>query len=101
MPDTLTFVLRSAQRDRFLPSNHHSYQEKSSLTLSATIATICISRRLRLPVAEVIMVDERIFQLRLGFISVVAVYVPTDACKTEKWEMFYVKLDSIGSVTLL
>ena len=49
------------------------------------------------------MVDERIILLRLkhtlGFMSLVAVYVPTEVCGEE--EMFYAKLDCSGSMPLL
>ena len=31
----------------------------------------------------------------LGFMSVVAVYAPTEVCETEEKEMFYAKLDSV------
>ena len=31
----------------------------------------------------------------LGFMSLVAVYAPTEVCGTEEKEMFYVKLDSV------
>ena len=59
--------------------------------------TIGISSRMQPSVIEVTLVDERIRQLRLkhslGFISVVAVYVPTETYEREV--MFYAKLDSI------
>ena len=48
---------------------------------------------------EVTPVDERIMRLRLkhslGFMSVVAVYAPTEMCKTEEKEVFYAKLGSV------
>ena len=60
---------------------------------------IDISSRLQPSVVEVTPVDERIMQLRLkhslGFMSVVAVYAPTEVCETEEKEMFYAKLDSV------
>ena len=56
-----------------------------------------ISSRLQLSIVEVTSVDKCIMQLRLkytlGFMSVVAVYVPTEMCETE--EMFYTKLNSV------
>ena len=56
------------------------------------------SRLLQPSVVEVTPVDERIMRLRLkhslGFMSVVAVYTPTEVCETEE-EMFYAKLDSV------
>ena len=59
---------------------------------------INISRRLQLSIVEVTPVDERIMRLRLkdrlGFMSVVAVYAPTEVYETEE-EMFYAKLDSV------
>ena len=55
--------------------------------------------RLQPSVVEVTPVDERIMRLRLkhsfGFISVVAVYAPTEVCETEEKEMFYAKVDSV------
>ena len=56
--------------------------------------------RLQQPSAvEVAPVDERIMRLRVkhsvGFMSVVAVYAPTEVCETEEKEMFYAKLDSV------
>ena len=60
---------------------------------------IGISSRLQPSVVEVTPVDERIMRLRLkynlGFMSVVAVYAPTEMCETEEKEMFYTKLDSV------
>ena len=54
--------------------------------------------RLQPSVVEVTPVDERIMQLRLkyslGFMSVVAVYAPTEVCETEE-EMFNANLDSV------
>ena len=54
-----------------------------------------IFSRLQPSVGEV----ERIMRLRLkhslGFMSVVAVYVPTKVCETGEKEMFYAKLDSV------
>ena len=58
---------------------------------------IGISSRRQPSVVEVTPVDERIMRFRLkhslGFMSVVAVYAPTEVCETE--EMFYAKLDSV------
>ena len=66
-------------------------------TMSRGVA-IGISSSLQPFVEEVTPVDESIMQFRLkhslGFMSVVAVYVPTEACETEE-EMFYAKLDSV------
>ena len=60
---------------------------------------IGISSRLQPSVVEVTPVDERIMQLRLkhsmGFMSVVAVYAPTEMCETEEKEMFYAKLELV------
>ena len=60
---------------------------------------IGISRRLQLPVVEVIPVDERIMRLRLkhtlGFMSLVGVYASTEVCETNEKAMFYAKLDSV------
>ena len=60
---------------------------------------IGISSRLQLSVVVVTPVDERIMRLRLkhilGFMSVVAVYAPTEVCDAEKKKMLYAKLDSI------
>ncbi len=48
---------------------------------------------------EVTPIDERIMLLRLkhtlGFMSLVAVYPPTETSELEEKEMFYAKLDSI------
>ena len=61
--------------------------------------TISISSRLQLSVVEVTLVDERIMRLRLkhtlGFMSLVAVYAPTEVCGAGEKEMFYAKLDSV------
>ena len=50
------------------------------------------SSRLQPSVVEVTPVDEHIMQLRLkhslGFMSVVAVYAPTEVCETKKKEMY-------------
>ena len=60
---------------------------------------IGISSRLQASVDEVTTVDERIMLLRLrhtlGFMSIVAVYAPTETSDLEEKEMFYAKLDSI------
>ncbi|KAG0724686.1 Craniofacial development protein 2 [Chionoecetes opilio] len=57
---------------------------------------IGISSKLQPSVVEV---DERIMRVRmkrtLGFLSLVAVYAPTEMRKTEEKEMFYAKLDSV------
>ena len=62
------------------------------------VVAIGVSSRLQPSVVEVTLVDERIMRLRLkhslSFISVVAVYAPTEVCETEE-EMFYAKLDSV------
>ena len=62
-------------------------------------AAIGISSRLQPSVLEITPVDERIMRLRpkhsLGFMSVVAVYAPNEACDTEEKETFYAKLDSV------
>ena len=64
--------------------------------------TIDVSSRLQPSVVEVILVDERIMRLRLkhtlGFMSLVAVYAPTEVCGADEKEMFYAKLDCSGSV---
>ena len=61
---------------------------------------IAISNRLRPSVVEVAPVDERIMVMRLkhsfGFMSLVAVYAPTDTSKPEVKEMFYAKLTSVA-----
>ncbi|MEL6802745.1 MAG: reverse transcriptase domain-containing protein, partial [Bacteroidota bacterium] len=58
-----------------------------------------ISSRLQPFVVEVTPVDERMMRVRmkhtLGFISLIAVYAPTEVCKAEEKEMFYAKLNSI------
>ena len=58
------------------------------------------SSRLQPFVVEVTLVDERIMQLNLkhslGFMSVVAVYAPTEVCETEDKEMLYTKMDSVS-----
>ena len=50
-------------------------------------------------VLEIIPVDERIMRLKLkhslGFMSVVAVYAPSELCETEEKELVYAKLDSV------
>ena len=60
---------------------------------------IGISSRLRSSVVGVTPVDERIMLLRLkhtvGFMSMVAVYAPTETSGLEEKEMFYAKLDSV------
>ena len=60
---------------------------------------IGVSSRLQPSVVEVTPVDERIMRLRLkhslGFMSVVAVYAPTEVCETQEKEMFYSKLDFV------
>ncbi|KAG0728289.1 Craniofacial development protein 2 [Chionoecetes opilio] len=60
---------------------------------------IGISSKLQPSVVDVTPVDERIMRVRmkhtLGFMSLVAVYAPTEMRKTEEKEMFYVKLDSV------
>ena len=60
---------------------------------------VAVSDRLRSSVEKVTAVDERIMLLRLrhtlGFMSVVAVYAPTETSKPEEKEMFYAKLDSV------
>ena len=62
-----------------------------------------IYSRLRPSVVEVTLVDKRIVQLRLNhslhFMSVVAVYNPTEVCEAEE-EMFYSKLAYTGPVSL-
>ena len=60
---------------------------------------IGVSSRLQRSVVEVTPVDERIMRFRLkhslGSMFVVAIYSPTEVCKTEEKEMFYAKLDSV------
>ena len=60
---------------------------------------IGVSSRRQPSVVEIIPVDERIMQLRLkhtlGFMSLIAVYAPTEVYRADEKEMFYVKLDSI------
>ena len=60
---------------------------------------IGVSRRLQASVVEVTPADERIMPLRLkhslDFMSVVAVYAPTEVCETEGKEMFYAKIDFV------
>ena len=60
---------------------------------------IAISSRLQPSVVEVTSVNESIMRLRLrhslGFISVVAVYAPTEVCETEEKEISYAKIDSV------
>ncbi|MCP3680346.1 MAG: endonuclease/exonuclease/phosphatase family protein [Gammaproteobacteria bacterium] len=60
---------------------------------------IGISSRLQPSVVEVALVDERIMRLRmkhsLGFMSLVAVYAPTEIYELEEKEMFYAKLESV------
>ena len=61
---------------------------------------IAISSRLLPAVVEVTPVDERIMALRLkhafGFMSLIAVYAPTDVHKTDVKEAFYAKLASVA-----
>ena len=60
---------------------------------------IGISSRLQSSVVGVTPVDERILLLRLkhtlGFISLIAVYAPTEVYELEEKEVFYAKLDSV------
>ncbi|KAG0724748.1 LINE-1 retrotransposable element ORF2 protein [Chionoecetes opilio] len=60
---------------------------------------IGISSKLQPSVVEVTPVDECIMRVRmkhtLDFMSLVAVYAPTEMRKTEAKEMFYAKLDSV------
>lgn len=60
---------------------------------------IAVSGRLQSSVDKVTVVDERIMLLRLrhtlGFMSIVAVYAPTETSDLEEKEMFYAKLDSV------
>ncbi|KAG0727553.1 Craniofacial development protein 2 [Chionoecetes opilio] len=61
--------------------------------------SIGISSKLQPSVVEVTPVDERKIRVRmkhtLGFMSLLAVYAPTEVRKTEEKEMFYAKLDSV------
>ena len=61
---------------------------------------IAISSRLQPSVVEVTPVDERIMVVRLkhsfGFMSLIAIYAPTEPSKTEVKEMFYAKLASVA-----
>ena len=61
---------------------------------------MAISSRLQPSVVEVTPVDERIMVMRLklafGFMSLIAVYAPTDVCKLDVKEMFYTKLTSVS-----
>ncbi len=58
-----------------------------------------ISSQLLPFVVQVAPVDERIMRVRLkhtlGFMSLVAVYAPTEMRETEEKETFYAKLDSV------
>ena len=60
---------------------------------------IAISSKLQPLVVEVAPVDERILVMRLkhsfGFMSLIAVYAPTDVSKPDVKEMFYAKLASV------
>ena len=60
---------------------------------------IGVSSGLQPSVVEVIPVDECIMRVRLkhtwGFMSLVAVYAPTEACGIDEKEIFYTKLDSV------
>ena len=60
---------------------------------------IGVSSRLQLIVVEIIPVDERIMHFRmkhtLGFMSLIAMYVPTEVCGPDEEDMFYAKLDSV------
>ncbi|XP_045110009.1 uncharacterized protein LOC123503949 [Portunus trituberculatus] len=60
---------------------------------------IGVSSRLQPSVVEVTLDIEHIMRLRLKhslhFMSVVAVYTPTEVSETEEKEMFYAKLDSV------
>ncbi len=61
---------------------------------------VAISDRFLSSVIKVTPVDERIMLVRLkhslGFISLVAVYAPTENSNLEEKDMFYAKLDSIA-----
>ncbi|MFV0264599.1 MAG: endonuclease/exonuclease/phosphatase family protein, partial [Kluyvera sp.] len=60
---------------------------------------IGISSKLQPFVVEVTPVDERIMRVRLkhtlGFMSLIAVYAPTEVCETEVKEVFFAKLNSV------
>nr|XP_027221561.1 uncharacterized protein LOC113813715 [Penaeus vannamei] len=60
---------------------------------------IAISNRLQPSVAEVSPVNEHTMTLRLkhafDFVSLIAVYAPTDVCKLDVEEVFYAKLTSV------
>ena len=62
---------------------------------------VAVSSRLRSSVVGVTPVDERIMLLRmkhtLGFVSIIAVYAPTEMRELAEKEMFYAKLDSVVS----
>ncbi|XP_069998879.1 uncharacterized protein [Penaeus vannamei] len=61
---------------------------------------IAISSRLQPSIVEVTTVDGHIMVLRLklsfGFMSLIAVYAPSDVCKLDEKEMLYAKLASVG-----
>ncbi|XP_069977740.1 craniofacial development protein 2-like [Penaeus vannamei] len=60
---------------------------------------IAISRRRQPLLEEVSLVDERIVALRpkhaFGFVSIIAIYAPTDVCKLDVKETFNAKLTSV------
>ncbi|XP_069985543.1 craniofacial development protein 2-like [Penaeus vannamei] len=60
------------------------------------VVAITISSRLQPTVVQITPVDERIMVMRLKlafcFMSLIAVYTPTDVCKLDVKEMFYSKL---------
>ena len=60
---------------------------------------VAVSSRLRPCVDRVTQIDERIMLLRmrhtLGFVSIIAVYAPTEARELDEKELFYAKLDSV------
>ena len=60
---------------------------------------VAVSDRFRSAVTKVTPIDERILLVRVkhsvGFISLVAVYAPTEGGGLEEKEMFYAKLDSV------